>query len=148
MKKNATFAETKHLIKMKKLFGISAFMAFAALSFTSCQPKITGTWMDGLSNESMEESGFTLLEDGTALPINMGYREYYAWEKKGDNLILKLLYTGTNPHEDADTLKIIKVTKEELFLEDGGGNPITYKRKVAEPVSSVPKSVDEENAEK
>ncbi len=117
---------------MDKLLKFSCLTAFAALFFTSCQPKITGTWMDGMSSDAMQESGFTLLEDGTALPINMGYREYYEWEKKDGNLILKLLYTGSNPHEDADTLKIVKVTKEELILEDGGGNSLTYKRKIAE----------------
>jgi len=131
MKKNTTFAR-QNFMKMDKLLKITFITAFSALFFTSCQPKITGTWMDGMSSDALEESGFTLLDDGTALPINMGYREYYAWEKKDGNLILKLLYTGSNPHEDADTLKIVQVTKEELILEDGGGNSLTYKRKIAE----------------
>lgn len=119
---------------MNKLFKITFFTALVVMFLSSCQskPKLTGTWMDGFSSEGMEESGFTLLEDGTALPINMGYREYYAWEKNDDNLILKLLYTGSNPHEDADTFKIVQITKEELVLEDGGGYSLTYKRKIAE----------------
>ena len=121
-------------MKMKKFFGITLVAALFAAFMSSCQPKpkLIGTWMDGFSGEGMEESGFTLLDDGVALPINMGYREYYAWEKIDDKLVLKLLYTGTNPHEDADTFKIVEVTKEELVLEDGGGYSLTYKRKIAE----------------
>ena len=130
---------------MKMTMKYAAILVFAAMIFTSCnRPQLTGTWVDQPYEEvsdtttsgqsfddafSVSESGFTLLDDGTVLPINMGYREYYQWEKSGDMLILKGKYTGMNLHEFVDTMKIVEVTKESLCLEDLGGNSVTFKRK-------------------
>ena len=101
------------------------------LGFTACNnASLIGTWVEPADESSVfGECGFTLLKDGTVTPINMGYREYHAWEKVGDQLILKGRYTGTNPRDFADTLWIDEVTKEHLVLKDFGNYSVTYQRK-------------------
>ena len=102
------------------------------LGFTACNnASLTGTWVEPADENSVfGEVGFTLQNDGTVTPINMGYREYNAWEKVGDQLILRGDYKGTNPHTFADTLWIEELTKEHLVLKDFGNYTVTYQRKV------------------
>ncbi|MBR4147302.1 MAG: hypothetical protein IKU00_05355 [Bacteroidales bacterium] len=116
---------------MKKGFLMMALSLFLGLGFTACNnATLTGTWIDPADENSVfGETGFTLEKDGTVTPINMGYREYNAWEKVGDQLILKGNYTGTNPREFADTMWIDEVTKEHLVLKDLGNYSVTYQRK-------------------
>ena len=116
---------------MKK--GIIAIIAclLLGLGFTACNStSLTGTWVEPADENSIfGEVGFTLEKDGTVAPINMGYREYNAWEKVGDQLILRGDYKGTNPHAFADTLWIEEVTDEHLVLKDFGNYTVTYQRK-------------------
>ena len=98
--------------------------------FASCGSKpLEGTWVEPAKEDGIVgEIGFTLLEGGEVLPINMGYAEFKTWEKKGNKIIFKGQYTGTNPHEFADTLTIIEHTDEKLVLEQAGYE-VTYQRK-------------------
>ena len=107
---------------------LSLVMGFG---FTACNnAPLTGTWVEPADENSVfGECGFTLEKDGTVTPINMGFRAYNAWEKNGDQLILKGNYTGTNPREFADTMWIDEVTKEHLVLKDFGNYSVTYQRK-------------------
>lgn len=116
---------------MKKSYFVLVMSLLLGLSFTACNnAPLTGTWIDPADENSVfGETGFTLQKDGTVIPINMGYREYNAWEKVGDQLILKGNYTGTNPREFADTLWIDEITKEHLVLKDLGNYSVTYQRK-------------------
>ena len=116
--------------EMNKHLIIIALCGLMSLFFASCsQPSLEGTWIEPAEEKGIVgEIGFTLLKDGTVVPINMGYSEFNAWEKKGGNIIFKGQYTGTNPHEFADTLRIVKVTEEELVLEQAGYT-VTYQRK-------------------
>ena len=115
---------------MAKYWRIIALCGFMALLFASCGSKpLEGTWVEPAEEDGLVgEIGFTLLEGGQVVPINMGYSEFNAWEKVGDKIIFKGQYTGTNPHEFSDTLRIVKVTDEELVLEQAGYT-VTYKRK-------------------
>lgn len=130
---------------MKMILKYAAIPVFAAMILTACnsRPQLTGTWVDRPNEETTdtvsgrlfsdpfsvtESSGFTLLEDGSVLSINMGYREYYQWEKSGDMLIMKGKYTN-NFQEYVDTMKIVEITDEKLCLEDVGGYSVTYIRK-------------------
>lgn len=101
------------------------------LGFTACNnTSLVGTWVEPAGDDSVfGEFGFTLQKDGTVVPHNMGYREYNAWKKEGDQLILSGEYIGTNPHSFADTLWIEEVTKEHLVLKDFGNYTVTYQRK-------------------
>ena len=117
---------------MKRGFFFIAISLLMGLGFSACNnASLLGTWIDPADEDSVfGETGFTLEKDGTVTPINMGYREYNAWEKVGDQLILKGNYTGTNPRPFADTMWIDEVTKEHLVLKDLGNYSVTYQRKV------------------
>lgn len=117
---------------MKKGLIITALSLVLSLGFTACNnASITGTWVEPADENSVfGETGFTLVKDGTVVPINMGFREYNAWEKVGDQLILKGKYTGTNPRDFADTMWIDEVTEEHLVLKDLGNYSVTYQRKI------------------
>jgi len=116
---------------MKKGFLIITIGLLLGFGITGCNNNsLIGTWIDPADENSIfGETGFTLKQDGTVEPINMGYREYNAWQKVGDQLILKGNYTGTNPHAFADTMWIDEVTKEHLVLKDLGNYSVTYQRK-------------------
>ena len=100
------------------------------LFFASCsQPSVVGTWVEPAREDGMtSEMGFTLLENGEVIPINMGYVEFQHWEKSGDMLYLSGAYTGTNPHDFVDTMKIVKIDDKELVLEQAGYQ-VTYQKK-------------------
>ena len=117
---------------MKRRVLIMALSLVMGFGFTACNnAPLTGTWVEPADENSVfGECGFTLEKDGTVTPINMGFRAYNAWEKNGDQLILKGNYTGTNPREFADTMWIDEVTKEHLVLKDFGNYSVTYQRKV------------------
>ena len=117
---------------MKKFFLIAALSLVLGFGFTSCKnATLTGTWIEpAIENTVLNESGFTLNEDGTVTPINTGYVEYSNWEKVGDQLILTGNYTGTNPHPFADTMWIDELTEDRLVLKDLGNYSVTYQRKV------------------
>lgn len=123
-------AQFKTNKEMNKRLIIIALCAFMGLAFASCsRPSVVGTWVEAAQDEAIsEETGFTLLEDGKVLPINMGFYEFNAWQQNGQNIIFQGQYTGSNPHDFADTLKIVELTKEKLVLEQAGYS-ITYKRK-------------------
>ena len=108
-----------------------ALAAIMTMSFGACdRASLEGTWIEPAAEDSnFGEYGFTLEKGGVVTPLNMGYREYNAWEKVGDQLILRGNYTGTNPREFADTLWIESVTKDELILKDFGNYTVTYQRK-------------------
>ena len=106
---------------MKKGFLIAALGLLLGLSACNNKASILGTWVDPADENSVfGETGFTLVKDGTVIPINMGYREYHSWQQVGDQLILQGDYTGTNPRTFADTLWIDEVTEEHLVLKDFG----------------------------
>ena len=115
---------------MDKRLRIIALCGLMGLLFASCsQPSVVGTWVEpAQENGFTNEIGFTLLENGEVIPINMGYVEFQHWEKSGNMLYLKGTYTGTNPHDFVDTMKIVKVGKEQLVLEQTGYT-VTYQRK-------------------
>ena len=69
-----------------------------------------------------------MLENGEVIPINMGFAEFHSWEKSGDMIYFKGSYTGTNPHDFVDTMKIVKVDETQLVLEQAGYT-VTYQRK-------------------
>ena len=113
----------------KQLISI-ALCGIMALVFAACsRPSILGTWIEPKAEEGIaNEIGFTLLENGEVIPINMGYAEFNAWERDGDMIYFKGSYTGTNPHDFVDTMRIVKVDETELVLEQAGYT-ITYQRK-------------------
>lgn len=115
---------------MNKRLIIIALCGIITMAFASCsRTSIIGTWVEAAQEDAIsEETGFTLLEDGKVLPINMGFYEFNAWEQNGKNIIFHGQYTGSNPHEFTDTLSIVELTKEQLVLEQAGYS-ITYKRK-------------------
>ena len=100
------------------------------LFFASCShPSIVGTWVEPAVEDGIPgDKGFTLLENGEIQPINMGYAEFKTWERSGDMVFFKGSYTGTNPHDFVDTMKIVKLDEQELVLEQAGYT-ITYLRK-------------------
>jgi hypothetical protein len=115
---------------MVKHLRIIALCGFMGLFFASCGSKpIEGTWVEPAKEDGIVgEIGFTLLKDGSVVPINMGYSEFQTWEKVGKQLIFKGQYTGTNPHEFSDTLNIMELTDDKLVLEQAGYT-VTYQRK-------------------
>lgn len=115
---------------MNKRLIIIALCGIFGLLFTSCNhPTIVGTWVEPASEDGLAtEMGFTLLENGDMLPINMGYADFKSWEKSGDMVYFKGTYTGTNPHDFVDTMKIVKLDEQQLVLEQAGYT-VTYQRK-------------------
>ena len=113
----------KHLI-------VIALCGLMSLFLSSCGNKsLEGTWIEPAEDKGIVgEIGFTLLKDGSVIPINMGYSELQTWEKVGKKLIINGQYTGTNPHEFSDTLRIVKVNDTMLVLEQAG-YIINYQRK-------------------
>ena len=113
----------KHLI-------IIALCGLMALFFASCsRPQLTGTWVEPATEDGiMPEKGFTLCENGEMIPINMGHAEFNSWERQGDKVMLKGTYTGTNPHDFVDTMRIVKLDETQLVLEQAGYT-VTYQRK-------------------
>ena len=113
----------------KRLIAI-ALCGMMALFFASCsQPQLSGTWVEPATEDGiMPEKGFTLCENGEMIPINMGHAEFKAWERNGDMVYLKGTYTGTNPHDFVDTMKIVKLDETQLVLEQAGYT-VTYQRK-------------------
>lgn len=98
--------------------------------FAACsRPSLVGTWVEPAAEDGiLPEQGFTLLESGEVIPINMGHAEFKNWERTGDMLLLKGTYTGTNPHDFVDTMKIVKIDENQLVLEQPGYT-VTYQRK-------------------
>lgn len=121
---------SKQTKKMNKHLIIIALCASMGLLFASCnRPSLAGTWIEPASEDGIaSEIGFTLLENGEVLPINMGYSEFKSWEKQGDNIIFKGTYTGTNPHDFSDTLRIVSLDDKQLVLEQAGYT-VSYQRK-------------------
>lgn len=115
---------------MTKYLKIIALCGVLGLVFASCShPSIVGTWVEPAAEDGMTgEIGFTLLEDGGIIPINMGYVELKNWEKSGDMILFKGSYTGTNPHDFVDTMRLVKVDETQLVLEQAGYT-VTYQRK-------------------
>ena len=121
---------SKPNVKMIKRLNFIVLTFFACLLFASCsRPSLIGTWIEPVSDEGITgEIGFTLLENGEVIPINMGFAEVQSWEKSGDMIYFKGSYTGTNPHDFVDTMKIVKVDETQLVLEQAGYT-VTYQRK-------------------
>lgn len=115
---------------MYKQLGIIALCGLMGLFLASCsRPSLVGTWVEPAQEDGITgEIGFTLLEGGEVLPINMGYSEFKTWEKKDNKLIFNGQYTGTNPHDFSDTLNIVEITDEKLVLEQAGYQ-VTYQKK-------------------
>lgn len=115
---------------MTKHMKITVLCALMGLVFASCnRPSMVGTWVEATQEEAIsDETGFTLLEDGKVLPINMGFYEFNTWEKNGNNIIFQGQYTGSNPHDFTDTLTVVELTNEKMVLEQAGYK-ITYQRK-------------------
>lgn len=113
----------KHLITI-------VLACLMAVAFASCShPSVVGTWVEPASEDGITgEKGFTLLENGDIVPINMGYAEFKTWEQSGDMIYFKGTYTGTNPHDFVDTMKIVKVDDQELVLEQAGYT-VKYQKK-------------------
>ena len=116
---------------MKKRHFIAALYLLLGLGFTAChRPSLVGTWIEPAEENSIfGECGFTLNADGTVTPINTGYRQYDAWKKVGDQLILTGQYTGAIPKVLSDTMWIDELTDEHLVLKDFGNYSVTYQRK-------------------
>ena len=110
---------------MKKVLLFSAL----ALSFSmiSCTSPLVGTWVQPQTSYTQEQ-GFVLYKDGTADDINVDFVKYESWEKKGDLLILKGKNIGSVKRDFSDTMKIEKVTDNELILSQSGYS-VTFKRK-------------------
>ena len=122
--------QIKKKTKMAKHLRIIALCGILGLFFASCShPSVVGTWVEPANEDGItSEIGFTLLENGEVIPINMGYVEFKNWEKSGDMLYMKGTYTGTNPHDFVDTMKIVKVDDQQLVLEQGGYQ-VMYQKK-------------------
>ena len=115
---------------MNKRLIVTVLCGIMVLLFASCShPSLTGTWTEPLPEGStLEESGFTLFENGEMKEFNMPNRVYHSWEKVGDMVYFKGAYTGTNPHEFVDTMKLVKLDEQQLVLEQAGYQ-VVYKRK-------------------
>ena len=115
---------------MNKRLIVITLCGLMGLFFASCShPSLLGTWVEPQSEEGITtEMGFTLLENGEVIPINMGYAEFKSWERSGDMIYLKGTYTGTNPHDFVDSMKIVKLDEQQLVLEQAGYT-VTYMRK-------------------
>ena len=114
---------------VKRMNVLALGIALGFLSVSCSSPSVTGTWIEPASEGGLiGEKGFTLLENGEIIPINMGYAEFQSWEKQGNVLYFKGKYTGTNPHDFVDTMKIVKLDAEQMVLEQAGYT-ITYQRK-------------------
>ncbi|MBO7528725.1 MAG: hypothetical protein J6T37_02505 [Bacteroidales bacterium] len=110
---------------MKKVLLFSAL----ALSFSmiSCTSPLVGTWVQPQTSYTQEQ-GFVLYKDGTADDINVDFVKYESWEKKGDLLILKGKNIGSVKRDFSDTMKIEKVTDNELIISQSGYS-VTFRRK-------------------
>lgn len=115
---------------MAKHLKIITLGLMMGLFFASCsRPSIVGTWIEmGHDTIFSDETGFTLLEDGKVLPINMGGYEFNEWEQNDKTIVFKGQYTGTNPRSLSDTLNIVELTKDKLILEQAGYK-LSYTRK-------------------
>ena len=114
---------------MKRNFIIVAFALMALLS--SCgKNKIVGTWIQSSANQGGSEVGFALYKDGTASAINMRMVVFEKWNQDSDLLIISGRNTGSlNNSSFVDTMRIVKVTKEELVLSQEGFEDLVYTRK-------------------
>ena len=117
-------------MKIAKHLRIIALCGMMGFVFAACsRPSLVGTWVEPAAEDGiLPEQGFTLLESGEVIPINMGHAEFKNWERTGDMLLLKGTYTGTNPHDFVDTMKIVKIDENQLVLEQPGYT-VTYQRK-------------------
>ena len=115
---------------MNKRLIIIALCGLMGLFFASCsRPSIVGTWVEPAAEGSLlGDVGFTLLEDGTVVSINTGFREYKTWERKGDLLILNGVTNGTVQSSFADTNNIISLDEKNLVIGQDGYT-VTYERR-------------------
>ena len=100
------------------------------LFFASCSHySLEVTWVEPAAEGSLlGEVGFTMLENGEMVSINTGFREYKSWEKLGNQLVIRGMINGSDPHEFADTLDIISLDDKQLVLGQDGYS-VTYQRK-------------------
>jgi len=122
--------QIKTRVKMVKRLRIIALCGIVGLIFASCsRPSLVGTWVEPAAEDGiLPEKGFTLLENGEIVSINMGHAEFKSWEQVGDMILFKGTYTGTNPHDFVDTMNIVKVDEKQLVLEQAGYT-VSYQRK-------------------
>ena len=115
---------------MNKRLIIIALCGLMGLFFASCsRPSIVGTWVEPAAEGSLlGDVGFTLLEDGTVVSINTGFREYKTWERKGDLLILNGITKGSVQSDFADTNNIISLDDKNLVIGQDGYT-VTYERR-------------------
>ena len=115
---------------MNKRLIIIALCGLMGLFFASCsRPSIVGTWVEPAAEGSLlGDVGFTLLEDGSVVSINTGFREYKTWERKGDLLILNGITKGSVQSDFADTNNIISLDDKNLVIGQDGYT-VTYERR-------------------
>ena len=122
--------QNKKELEMNKRLIIIALCGMLGLAFASClRPSIIGTWVEPAAEGSLlGDVGFTLLEDGSVVSINTGFREYKTWERNGDLLILNGETNGSSQASFADTNNIISLTENELVIGQDGYS-VTYQRR-------------------
>lgn len=113
---------------MKRNLVVMACTLFVLL--TSCgQKSPVGTWVQPAQNPGDREEGFVLYKDGTASTVNMRTVVFNSWEQKDDLLIIKGRNTGVYKNSFIDTLRIVKLTEDNIVLSQTGFDEITYTRK-------------------
>lgn len=114
---------------MKKLIIILFFPLFLQACGDKYDRRLTGQWLDVRPTGSGQSEGFCLQSEGKAYAIGKAGVEYTDWKCHRKKLILRGHRTDTEHHlQFSDTLRILRITPDTLFLEDMKGLPRTFFR--------------------
>lgn len=118
----------------KEIAAICAAYLLVSCATTVDNSQLIGNWIEIVPSAPELVQGMTLTADGSASSIGMATLKYQRWQSTSDSqLILWGESIGNGQTIDfSDTLKIIRVTTDSLFLESAGGYQSRY-FKVSDP---------------
>lgn len=105
---------------MRKLM-IVLTVGLLLMACTSEETHLAGSWVQVVPGMPDLVQGFTLEQDGRAESIGMATLQYEQWLRDGDRLILTGKSIGNGQTISfSDTLDIVKLTEDSLWLRHGG----------------------------
>lgn len=118
----------------KEITAVCAAYLLASCATTVDNSQLIGNWIEIIPSAPELVQGIALTDDGSASSIGMATLKYQRWQSANNSrLILWGESIGNGQTIDfSDTLKIIRVTTDSLFLESTGGYRSRY-FKVSDP---------------
>ena len=125
-----------------RLIGMTLLMVMLAVNFTACsddeeeqtiidQANLIGKWQSTWEGTGeVEGEILTFNKDNTYTKQSEDYTQSGTFEYFPNRYMFVTYYTTTNWGEENTIYTVVKITKEELYLNDNGHSDIViYKRK-------------------